>query len=293
MARKRGLGKGLDALIPSASDLASPGAETLRVPVDQIQPNPRQPRVNFDEEGLQSLAASIGEHGVLQPLVVVPVMEGDGYQLIAGERRLLAAKMAGLKDVPVIVRQVDEQHQLELALVENLQRTDLNPLEAARGYHQLSEEFGLSHEEIATRVGKSRVAVSNTMRLLKLTPAVREALEAERISEGHARAMLSLSSEQAQEAALHIVLGRGLNVRQTEELIRQMGGARSPSRTTAAESQRPAGRSPEEVDMEDRLQHSLGTRVQLKRGRRGGRVIIHFFSDEELDAIVHRLLGEE
>ena len=279
MSRHRGLGKGLDALIPS--DGMAGGAAEL--PVETIHRNPRQPRQRFDEAELRELADSIRQHGVLQPLIVSPGEAGQGYILIAGERRLEAARLAGLTAVPAIVRHATEQEHLELALVENLQRTDLGALEAAEGYRQLTEEFGLSHQQVATQVGKSRVAISNTLRLLKLAPEVRAALAAGEISEGHARALLALTSAPAQSAVLQTVRKRDLNVRQTEELVRKLGGER----------RRPAprrARGADETDLEERLRRSLGTRVSLRRGRRGGSLVIHFYSDEELNALVDRLL---
>jgi ParB family chromosome partitioning protein len=282
MPKKHGLGKGLDALIPSGDGRTTPtGGGVLQLPVDAIRPNPRQPRHLIDPGGLKDLADSIRAHGVLQPLLVKPVAAG-GYELIAGQRRLQAARLAGLEFVPAILRQADELQQLELALIENLQRTDLNPLEAAEGYQRLADEFNLSHEAIAGQVGKSRAAISNTLRLLKLAPAARAALAEDRITEGHARALLGLPSAQAQGAALQSILKRDLNVRQTEELVRRLTG----QRRTSAKTPR---RSAEEAALEDELRQVLGTRVLLRRGTRGGSLIIHFYSDEELNALVDRL----
>jgi ParB family chromosome partitioning protein len=235
------------------------------------------------EDGLDELAESIREHGILQPLIVTAREDQQGYTLIAGERRLQAAKRAGLSSVPVIVRQADERSSLEWALIENLQRKDLNPLEAARGYRQLAEDFELSHEEIAQRLGKSRPAISNTLRLLSLAPDVQSALTEGGISEGHARALLGLPTSQAQTAALRTVLKRALNVRQTEELVRKLGGERKRRSS-------PAKRTPEESALEKELQEELGTRVSLKRGPRGGRIVIRFYSDEELNALVDKIL---
>jgi ParB family chromosome partitioning protein len=282
MTRRRGLGKGLDALIPSEEPERGPGVQ--EVALELIRPNPRQPRRAVDAEALRELADSIREHGVLQPLIVSPEPFGDGFALVAGARRLEAARLVGLTTVPVIVRITDEQLRLELALIENLQRADLSPLEAADGYRQLTEDFGLSHEEVAARVGKSRAAITNTLRLLRLAPAARQALGEGAITEGHARALLSLSSSQAQSAALQTVLNRGLSVRQTEELVRRMAGERkAPPRRRS--------RPPEESDLEGRLRQALGTRVSLVRGRHGGRLVIHFYSDEELNALVDQILG--
>jgi ParB family chromosome partitioning protein len=285
MSQKRGLGKGLDALIPTGMEFDATTGGVLQIPVDDILPNPRQTRINFNPEELSELAASIQEHGILQPLIVSRDEEGEKYTLIAGDRRLQASRIAGLATVPVIVRRVTDQQRLEWTLIENLQRSDLNPLESAEGYRQLAEEFGLSHMEIANRVGKSRTAVTNTLRLLKLSPAVRQALREGKISEGHARSLLALPSAAAQSAALQTILQKDLTVRQTEELVRRLTGERSPVKSKPA-------RSPEEIDLEERLRQALGTRVILKRGRKGGSIVIRFYSDEELNALVERILAE-
>ncbi len=282
MSRKRALGKGLDALIPPGEAPVSTQGGVLEVPADSIVPNPRQPRQARDEAELQSLADSIQEHGVLQPLIVLPAGMDGRHELIAGERRLEAARIAGLTSIPVIIRSANERQQLELALIENLQREDLNPLDTAEGYRQLADDFGLSHEEIAEQMGKSRTAVSNTLRLLRLSAAVRKALQTGKISGGHARALLALPTAQAQSGALKAILDRDLSVRQTEELVRQMQGERKKTKKTVS-------RSPEETDLEDQLRALLGTRVTLKRGRKGGSMTIYFFSDEELNAIVDRM----
>jgi len=279
MPVRRGLGKGLDALIPSGQTLG--GVE--QVAIEAILPNPRQPRTSFDQTELEQLAASIREHGVLQPLIVTPEPNRDEFRLIAGERRLQAARMAGLHAVPVIVRSVSDQQRIELALIENLQRADLNPLEAAEGYRQLTEDFKLSHEEVAARVGKTRTSVTNTLRLLKLGTQARQALAAGSISEGHARALLGLPTAQSQTAALGVILSRGLNVRQTEALVRRLVGERRPARKTKS-------KSPEESDLEAQLRQALGTRVILRRSGKGGSLVIRFYSDEELNALLDRLL---
>ncbi len=284
MSKKRGLGKGLDALIPAGSDQIPSRPGMLQVPVENIKPNPRQPRTSPEIENIAQLADSIREHGILQPLVVLPKDASSSYTIIAGERRLLAAQKAGLEFVPVIVREADEQQQLEWALVENLQRSDLNPLEIANGYHQLADEFDLSHAEIAERVGKNRTTVSNTLRLLKLSAGVRDALSGNKISEGHARALLGLPTAQAQSAALQSILERELSVRQVEELVQRLLGERRKKKPSTK-------RSPEETALENQLRDALGTRVTLKRGRRGGSLVIRFFSDEELNTLVDRLLA--
>lgn len=272
---RRGLGKGLEALIPIA-----PGV--TEVEVDSIVPNPRQPRRALDAEALQELAASIREQGLVQPLVVAEI-EG-GYQLLVGERRWRAASLAGLEMVPVVVREATPQQMLELALVENLQREDLNPLEAAAAYQQLVEEFGMTQQQIADKVGKNRVTVTNTLRLLKLPDRVKETLLAEVINEGHARAMLRLRDERAQMQVLDAIIKRGLSVRQTEELVRRL--VEQPEAKPNAPE-----KSPELRALEDRFRQALGTKVSLNRSKRGGKLVIYFYSQEELQAIYDLIVG--
>ena len=286
MAQRTGLGKGLDALIPTggksspASSKAGSGG-VLQVAVDAIRPNPRQPRIHFKEEDLAELAASIREHGVIQPLIVSPKADGT-YILIAGERRLLASQKAGLRTVPVITRDADHQELLEIALIENVQRADLNSMEEAEAYRQLVEEFGLSHEAVAKRVGKNRVTVTNTLRLLGLAETVKQALVDGRLTEGHARALLALSTQKAQASILQTVLNLSLSVRQTEELVRKLAGQK-PIKT------KKPGRSADLNDVEKRLQNSLGTKVALKHGKKGGTVTIYYYSNEELDSLLGKL----
>jgi len=284
MSPKGGLGKGLGALIPNEfvpSGTTSDGS----VPISKIIPNPQQPRQIMAEEELQELAESIREHGVLQPLIVSYDPQQDLYVLIAGERRLRAAKMAGLEFVPVVQRQATEQQRLELALIENVQRSDLSPLEAAEAYQHLHDGFNLTHEEIALRVGKSRVAVTNTMSLLKLPDAVRKALAENKITEGHARVLGSLPTSAAQVAALQTIIKKELSVRQTEELVRQLRGEKlAPKKVAEPE--------PEIEALEDRLRAGLGTRVTLTHGKSGGSLTIHYYSDEELNALVAQILRE-
>ncbi len=281
MAHKGGLGKGLDALIPSEPSRSAGSA--LYVPLDRIQPNPHQPRLSMAEDELQELADSIREHGILQPLLVA--QNENGYTLIAGERRWRAAARAGLDTVPVIVRQATPQEMLELALIENVQRADLSPLETAEAYRQLSADFGLTHEEIGLKVGKHRTTVTNTLRLLELSDHARQALIDQRISEGHARALLALSSPQAQAAALESVLVHGLSVRQTEQLVARLQGEKPVPKA-------PPPVSPEVAAVEERLRSALGTRVVLQHGKKGGRVVIHYFSNEELESLISRLTKE-
>lgn len=284
MTRRRGLGRGLDALIPGGDALERSGGGIVEIPVESIRANPRQPRRDFDQEDLDGLAQSIEQHGLLQPVIVTEGESEGEYTLIAGERRLQAARQAGLEAVPALLREVDDKTRLVLALIENLQRTDLNPLEAAEGYRQLAEDFDLSHEQIAEFVGKSRSAVSNTLRLLNLPEELQIALESGEIQEGHARALLGLPDSRTQIQTLRSVVSRELSVRQTEELVRRLkAGAGVPK-------ERPK-RPPEETDLEKRIREALGTRVHLRRSEKGGTLTIHFYSDEELNAIVDQLLS--
>ena len=280
MAKRTGLGKGLDALIPGGKISGGEAGGVAQVSIDSIQRNPRQPRETFDSTELENLAASIREHGVIQPLIVSPG-RGGSYTLIAGERRLQASRKAGLKTVPVVVRTATDQQLLELALIENVQRADLNPIEEAEAYQNLAKEFRMSHETIATRVGKSRVAVTNTLRLLDASVAVKQALVDGRITEGHARAMLSLSAK-AQEHMLNQIINLDLSVRSTEMLARKLSGQRPIVK-------KKSGRSPNVNDVEKKLQSSLGTKVALKHGKRGGTVTIYYYSDEELDSLLEKL----
>jgi ParB family chromosome partitioning protein len=289
MSRKRsGLGKGLDALIPQGSGfqpIQSSSSGVIEVPITGIKPNPRQPRINFDTVELDELTASIKEHGIIQPLIVSRGTSPEEYILIAGERRWLAAKKAGFNTVPVILRETNDQDRLELALIENIQRSDLGPLERAEAYRQLTDEFGLPHEEIGKRVGKSRVTITNTLRLLGLPASIQNAITANVISEGHARALLSLPSPQSQIAALQTIRDKGLNVRQTEELVHRLAGEKPVSKPKIEPV-------PEVKAIEERLRTRLGTKVTLKHGRKGGTITIHYYSSEELDSLLENLLKE-
>jgi ParB family chromosome partitioning protein len=281
MPKRTGLGKGLEALIPAGQMSSGDGSGISHVSIDSIQRNPRQPREKFDLNELENLAASIREHGVIQPLIVSPAKNGT-YILIAGERRLQASRKAGLKTVPVVVRHATDQQLLELALIENVQRADLNPIEEAEAYQHLAREFRMSHEMIASRVGKSRVAVTNTMRLLDASAAVKQALVDGRISEGHARALLALGTAKAQEALLNQIINLDLSVRQTEVLTRRYSGQKTATK-------RRSGPSADVTDVERRLRSSLGTKVALKHGKKGGTVTIYYYSDEELNSLLEKL----
>jgi ParB family transcriptional regulator, chromosome partitioning protein len=278
--RRGGLGRGLDALIPSLQPVVE------QVDVDLIAPNPHQPRTVFDPDSLSELAGSIKEHGVIQPLIVSRPEAGTStapYQLIAGERRLLAARQAGLQRVPVIVKEASPQALLELALVENLQRQDLGPLEEASAFRRLGEEFGLTQESIATRVGRSRSAVANSLRLLTLPQDMQASLASGEITSGHARALLGIDDEDERRRAWRTIVDGRLTVRDAE-LLAKASGSTGPRRAARV---RP--RSADLLAIEEQLRASLGTRVDLTRGRKGGRMVIHYYSDEELESIIERL----
>lgn len=294
MNKRRGLGRGLEALIPSGEYVEELGTDNrarrryaLHIPIADIQPNPEQPRRSFDPTSLQELADSIRMYGVLQPLLV---REGlAGYELIAGERRLRAAEIAGLSEVPVIVHPGSGgrlEERLELALVENLQRTDLNPAEEARAMQRLLRDFGLTQEALAERIGKNRVAVAHAVRLLALPePAIR-ALEAGAITAGHGRALLGLASAAQQLAVMERVIREQWSVRQTEDWVRTRmteSGERRPREHAAAD--------PETRALEEEFRQALGTKVVLTRLKHGGRLTIEFYSNEELEGLRRRIAG--
>ena len=277
--RQRGLGRGIAALIPQRANPTG----SVEIPIARIRPNPRQPRQRIGEVELETLVASIVAHGVLQPILVIETI--DGYQLVAGERRLRASQLAGLDRIPAIVRQLADRDQLELALVENLQREDLGPLEEAHAFKSLIDDFGLSQEEIARRVGRARSTVANTLRLLELDQRVQAALTEGAISEGHARAIGGLTTEH-QARVVTTVVEQQLSVRQTEELVRRV---REPRQVAAVAA--PRRLEPELERVEEELRRSLGTKVTLARSRRGGRIVIEYYSDEELAQLYDRLIG--
>lgn len=279
---KTGLGRGLDALIGAARGSQPTGAApvhsaTLEIPLDAIQRNPDQPRRVFDRSELESLAASIREHGVLQPVLVT---RADGaYRIIAGERRVQAARLAGLSKIPAVLREDLTHSALELALTENLQRTDLNAIEQAYAYRALIEHYGLMQEELARRLGRSQPSISNTLRLLHAPQELQDAVIDGRISEGHLRALLPLETEQA-KIVLRQVIDNKLSVRQTEELVRRL--VRKPRRRRITD--------PEIQRAQDELRGALGTKVQIATGRRGGRISIDFYSAEEFERLYELLL---
>ncbi|MBI3746708.1 MAG: ParB/RepB/Spo0J family partition protein [Chloroflexi bacterium] len=277
--RPQGLGRGLAALIPQR---ATHGSGSIELPIDRISANPRQPRLRMDDAALETLTASIREHGVIQPVLVTETL--DGYQLVAGERRVRAARAAGLDRIPAVVRQLADREQLELALVENLQREDLDPVESAHAYRSLIDEFGFSQEDLAARVGRARSTVANTLRLLDLSAAVQSAIADGRITEGHGRAIGGLDVEH-QARALETVVDQDFSVRQTEEFVRRL--------RTPREARPPAARAadPDLERVEEDLRRALGTKVRLARSRRGGRIVIDYFSEEELGRLYERLMG--
>src|SRR3989344_81206 len=306
MAQSYGLGRGLSSLIPSKKttpdDSSAPvpssvsatssiprGAEPVHtknvtdVPIDAIVVNPYQPRVHFDQEKLEELTESIRKHGIIQPLIVH--QRGDSYVLIAGERRLQAAKKAGLSRVPVVLRaeKPQEQEQLELALVENIQRHDLNVVEESRAYQKLSKEFSLSQEEIAARVGKSRSAVANRMRLLSLPVEIQRALMEGVITEGHAKAILGVEGAEKQRALFSLIVSGKLTVRQAEDKIKTIA-VRSHQRTVH--------RDPETQALEDQLTGALGTKVKVAHSGSGGKIIINYYSKEDLDTLLSKIAPE-
>jgi ParB family chromosome partitioning protein len=278
-----GLGRGLDALIPDTREERG----VLELALDRIDRNPSQPRLTFDEGQLGELAASIAVHGVIQPILVRSLADGR-WQLIAGERRLRAARMAGLETIPAVVRDdATGEGTLELALIENLQREDLNAIETALAYRELIDRFGLTHEAVARQVGKSRVAVSNALRLLDLAAETQRAIVEGRITEGHGRALAAITIPELQQAVLAVVLERGLSVRQTEELVRR-------KRDEAPAQRQPRAIGHDLQDLEAQLRGMLATKVGIVRTRRGGRLVIDFYSDEELDrlySIITRGIG--
>ncbi len=297
-ARRGGLGRGLDALIPTFGDAAP--ATTSDVDIDAIEPNPYQPRIEIDQEALEALAASIRVHGVIQPLVVTHGAERGRYVLIAGERRWRAARLAGLQAVPVVVKDAVPRAMLELALVENVVRADLSPLEEAAAYRQLIDDFGLTQAAVAERVGRSRVSVTNTLRLLLLPDRVQRSLSAGDISEGHARALLGLPTAPDQVAALEWVIAQGLSVRQTEELVRRWAAGHPPQGARVPAPINPdadgdSGRT--EVLRQaflDGLQRAIGARVGFRPAKEGGGTLtIHFSSDEELTTLYEKLGGQD
>jgi ParB family chromosome partitioning protein len=279
-----GLGRGLDAL------LQAPSTALREIALEEIAPNPRQPRVEFDDEALDGLAASIRAVGVLQP-VIVRVRDGGGYELVVGERRWRAARRAGLDKIPAIVREADDAELLRDALIENLHREDLNPLEEAAAYRQLLDDIGLTHEELAERVGRSRSAITNALRLLELAPPVQRRIAGGTLTAAHGRAIAGLADHDNQERAAQRVVAQNLSVRQTEDLVRRLvaGGAGLKVRAASSRLDRPAAI----LEVEKRLSDMLDTRVSVEVGRRRGTLKIEFAGLEDLDRIWRAIARDE
>jgi len=286
MTKKRGLGRGLGALIPSDHAASAEEGGVKMVPVTAVSPNPHQPRSQMDEQKLKELADSIKEHGLIQPLIVT---QGDaGYTLIAGERRWRACQLAGLEEVPVVVKEATPQEMLELAIIENVQRADLNPLEEAYAYQQLSEDFGFTHEQIAQRMSKGRSTITNLIRLLELPENIQQAVADGRISGAHGRALLPLPNEIMQTNVMNDIIKFNLSVRQVEARVTTLLSAKKPR-------SRPRPSLPVELEaLQSQFQETLGTKVNIETSGKGkGRVIIHYYSDEELQAVYDAIIGEE
>lgn len=301
MPKNYGLGRGLSSLIPpkkitepdnkfnyfgnipsqnvSADESQADNKNIVReIDIIKIIPNPHQPRTNFDTEKLAELSASIKEHGIIQP-IVASVHEGQ-FEIIAGERRFQAAKLAGLQKVPVIVREATEQQKLELAIIENVQRHDLNPIEEAQSYLKLAQEFDLDQEAIAQKVGKSRSAVANKIRFLKLPIEIQKALIDSRINEGHAKAILAIENPEKQRALFELILKNSLTVRQAEEKTKEVS-VRTHKRLISVD--------PETKEIEDKLANFLGTKVKLSKSGQGGKIVVDFYSKEELNGLLQKL----
>ncbi|MGA2957437.1 MAG: ParB/RepB/Spo0J family partition protein [Thermodesulfobacteriota bacterium] len=279
MTARQALGKGLGALIPEKGTLEPEGKKALTVcGIEEVQPNPFQPRKSFADEQLQELVDSIREKGILQPLIVR--RKGVRYELIAGERRWRAAQKAGIKEIPILVKDVSDPEMLELSLIENIQREDLNPIEEAEAFKRLMDQFHLTQEEVSQKVGKDRTTIANTIRLLKLPPEVKQSLAEGKISMGHARAFLSLDGVDKQKALLKRVLLSGLSVRQIENLVKRLG---------AKSHLLPRKHNPEWGSLVEELQRSLGTKVKIVGQKKRGKIEIEYYSPEELDRIIELL----
>ena len=284
MTKRRGLGRGLSSLIPVDESFdASTGMITVRI--DEIEPNPHQPRGNIDKSSLNELAVSIKEHGLIQPIIVTSNDKGK-YIIIAGERRWRAADLAGFDELQVIIKEATPQSMLEMALVENIQRDDLNAIEEAHAYRQLIDEFGLTQEDVSRRVGKSRSTVANIVRLISLPINIQSAVLDGDISGAHARALLPLPTPESQSSLMNTIIKRDLNVRQVEDIVKKMLAGEKPKPTL------PKQRSPEVVELESQFQRSLGTKVTIQEGKKGGKIIIHFYSGEDLEAIYESIVGD-
>lgn len=282
--KKTGLGRGLNALIPQSPTTRDESTGLQTVPINQIIPNPLQPRSVIEQEKLEELASSIKEHGLIQPLIVTH--QGSQYILIAGERRWRAGQLAGLQELPVVIKEATPQEMLELAIIENIQRADLNPLEEAHAYQQLMEDFGLTQEEVSQRVGKGRSTVANLVRLLNLPQNIQQAVIDEKISGAHGRALLPLPTPEAQTHAMNQIIKLNLSVRQTETLVKNLMAEAKPKPKTRRTL------SPELTDLQNQFRSTLGAKVNIETSGKGGRVVIHYFNDEDLQAIYEAIVGK-
>lgn len=279
----RGLGKGLNALI--TSNLIEEGEQVKEVSVSEIRPNPYQPRKEFEPAAIEELAQSIKEHGIIQPLIVRKSIKG--FELVAGERRLRAAKLCGLKQVPVVVKAYTDQQLMEIALIENLQRENLNPLEEAEAYEKLIAHHDYTQDQLAQRIGKSRPHVANMLRLLQLPETIRKMVSTAELSMGHARALLAVTKEQVQQQLAKDVVEKGLSVRQLEELVKQLNVSRETKKKKSAKNE------PVLVEIEQRLRSLFGTSVKIKKGTKRGKIEIDFYSQEDLQRIIDLLQSEK
>jgi len=289
MAKRGGLGRGLSALIPGAPEAGETSTGLLEVPTHSISPNPKQPRSRFDDESLAELAASIREVGILQPLVVR--RSGSGYEVVTGERRLRAAKLAGMATVPVVLRESEDSDLLREALIENIHREDLDPIELAEAFRQLLDELGLKQEELADRVGVSRSHIANTIRLLALPLEVQQLLADDKLSAGHARALLALGEAEAMASLSLRVVAEDLSVRETEEIVRRFIEVPAEKKRASTPADGARASDPSLAEVEEILSEQLATRVQIRMGRKRGQVVIEFGSADDLERIVSEIVG--
>ncbi len=285
MSEKRRLGKGLGALIP---EVLTASSDTNEISLDLIKPNPFQPRQIFDEVKLDELAASIKEHGILQAVLLSPAGEGEGYFLVAGERRCRAAKMAGLTTVPAVIKSLDRKAMLEIALIENLQREDLNPVEEASAYQRLMQEFSYTQEELSRQIGRSRSAIANSIRLLSLPENILEYLAGGDITPGQVRPLLTINDPQLQQQAAAEIIAEGLSAREAEKIASRINAREKKD----SEKDGVPVQDPLHVELQLQIQRSLGTKVRLKEGKTGGTIEIYYYSEDDLERLIAKLLPE-
>jgi ParB family chromosome partitioning protein len=280
---RKGLGRGLDALISSANTLENPRESVFEVKINEVEPNAGQPRKVFDQERLQALAESIKEHGVVQPIIVK--QEGSRYVIVAGERRWRASKLAGLKTIPVVVKDLSSRQVMEIALIENLQREDLNPIEEAEAYKKLMDDYNMTQEEVSKLVGKSRASIANSVRLLTLAKEIQDMLADGRLTSGHARTLVSVDDQKKQKELADLIINKGLNVREAEKLAAQEG------KKTLAKKPRQKPEDFEMTHLVEDLRTIFGTKIDLHRRKDKGRIVIEYYSKDEFDRIIDMLLN--